>query len=260
MAKVVKFNFYPGMVIYGDGGCGKTTFCVKAAEMVGWERTLWLNTEKPILRHQAPVFDDTHRYGIVDLIGKPLESVQEALKEAGAAARRGQWLYDLVVLDSLTEADLRNFDSVPDKDKRQMFGEHFEGWIDTVWKLSAGEREPKRRGLGAMVLATAAAQEDEDKTREEGDELRKSGESPPTIIVPAVQGKFRRYLPRYFNGIFYLEARGGKRRLYLKPKKKVFIRNDWEDLAEMPSVYDVPLLSEKVNPVEEILRKIGAIA
>lgn len=235
-----------GQVIFGYGGDGKTTYARMAAEATGWERTLWLNTDRP-LEFDAPLFSTANPFGVIDLLQDTsvdtlkdtsvksppaVETAVKALKQAKVAARHGKWLYDLVVLDGISESERTNFaqldERITAKDKRQVWMAQGGDLQELVWTLRSGRRSPPTY-LGANVIITARVREVPDPVtpKDEHGEFNMR-------LHPAVRGDWGTQIEHYYNQVLFLHRSGAQRQMYLKPIGRVHIKNDWEDALGPP--------------------------
>ena len=133
---------YKTDMIYGRGGCGKTWYCRSAADHFGWQRTLWLHTERPIVSFDYHLWTTAEPWGVRYLPDATIDDIIKVVQPLRLAARGHKWQYDLVVLDGITETDLSNFSKIEEtsgaKDGRQMWGEQADDMLRLFWALRAG--------------------------------------------------------------------------------------------------------------------------
>jgi hypothetical protein len=229
------FKIIPGIVLYAFGGVGKTTLCRMAAEALGWERTLWLMTDRPISSFDYPEYTDKEPYGVVDLLDEPIEQVVKTLATAKNLAAQGKWRYDLVVLDSISALERYNMDVIDRKsglrDGRKKWGTQTAELQELIWNLRSGQREPKPRYMGAVVLVTAWVADKEDPVKPKDDKG-----DPNNIIRPSIRGSFGMDIDHHYNQVLYVAREGVNRSVLLKPEGKVHIKNDFEDRVVVPKL------------------------
>jgi hypothetical protein len=226
----------PGFVFYGYGGAGKPTLAKQAAEAVGWERTLWLQTDRPVDNFEPPVYTDREPFGVVDLLDEPMENVVKAVKRAQLAAKTGKYMYDLVVLDSISMSERVNMDAIESgpnapRDGRKLWGIQGGDTQELVWTLRAGQRLPKPRYLGAITILSDFYREVSD-----ADQTKNPDGTPNTNLHPSVRGEWGLLIDHHYNGVFYMTRTPAGRQVYLKPEGRIHTKNDWEHTTRVPKL------------------------
>lgn len=266
------FTSYINQCVYGGGGSGKTSYALRAAQFIGWDRVLWVHTERPIKQYHVPIFTPETPWGVINAQMEGADAIMTYLDAAEAAAARGEWLYDLVVVDSLSENEDVNFAMIEKanptkKDPRQLWNVQGHDYRLVLWRLASGQRtnqagtiEPV--GLGAHVLVTAHVREVADPSmprREDGQQA--------TMFKPGMRGQSGAKLEHAFDQVLYMERRADSRRLYLKPKGIFTIKNIFEVAPDgtpwpwaIPEFITLPEMTEEPNPFAEVLRLSGVLA
>lgn len=240
-------------MIYGLSGSGKTWYCRAAMDAVGAQRTLWLHTERPIYSFEPHMWTAGEPWGVKYMPDATVDDLLKVLQPVRNAARAKKWLYDLVVLDGITEADFVNMAAIEEnsdsRDKRQNWGEQSDDLLRLFWAMRAGEREPAAQHLGAHVIITAGVREIPHPT----EPLRKDG-SMNMLFRPGIRGQWGTHGDRYFNQVLYSEKVGTMRRIWLKSTGAVHVKNDWEHLKGCPQSITVRDYDTGHNAFSEVLK------
>ena len=260
--KAREWSRYLSAVLYGYAGSGKSGFCVRAAEHVGWERTLWLHADSNVPTFEVPQYTKTSPFGLLNLQLEPIEKIIFAANDAAMAAAHGQWKYDLIVLDSVSELEFVNIASIEEtkggsksgkkSDGRQVWGQEMDDVWRLMWTLAAGARGDKHIGMGAHLLMTAHVSEHPHPT------MPKDADGNPVFILrPHMRGYWGKGLDHLLDAALYSErAQTGRRKLYLKPTGSIHVLNRFET-RDSPATLDIPEIDAEENPFAQLLDIFG---
>ncbi len=260
--KMREWSRYLSAVLYGYAGSGKSGICVRAAEYVGWERTLWLHTDSNVPTYEVPQYTAESPFGLLNLQQEPIEKIIAAAEGAAYAAAHKQWKYDLIVLDSVSELEFVNIASIEGakggsksgkkNDGRQVWGQEMDDVWRLMWTLAAGARGEKPIGMGAHLLMTAHVSEHPHPTMP-----RDADGNPVFILRPHMRGYWGKGLDHRLDAALYSErTQAGKRKLYLKPTGSVHVLNRFET-RDSPSSLDIPEIDADENPFKQLLDVFG---
>ena len=197
----------------------------------GEERTFWLNTERPVENFDYHLWTPKEPWGIANVQGVPIaELMAKFIRPVAEQAQRGNWLYDLVVLDSISVAEHDNVSYIEantgKKDGRQIWGDQFADMFILLRTLQAGTRQKntvgKYVGVGANVIITARARQEmiPNVTNPDG--------TPKFFSKPDLRGYWGDHIAHPFNIVAYLEYKGASRKIHLVQTARYVAKCDWE--------------------------------
>src|SRR3990167_1564749 len=246
-----QWSAYPPICLYGFAGSGKTGVCLKAAEYVGWERTLWLHTERKTAQYTMPEYTESSPFGVINVQHTPVEEIYDFLEDIEKRAAAGERPYDLVVLDSISELEFVNIDSIEKSlkkdsksgkkaDGRQVWGEEKSDMLNLFWRLT---------NLNSFVLLTAHVTEVPNPVAPVNEDGSKN-----FILRPHMSGYWAKGLDHRLDMTLYMERKSmGERRIYLKPTGTIHVLDRFEHLVETPQYIVVPDFADDENVFATLL-------
>jgi hypothetical protein len=255
----------------GEAGSGKTFLPASAfnSKYIDPERVLYIDNHGSTKALALPQYTATHRSGVWHVPYDQADKVYQMAENIEKFAKRGSPMFDLIIFDDLTQADLTGMYAIKEGGSNggmQDWGDHLQNLCEAFWRF-----DPDVSKATFVIIARLGELPDlSEKMSGKRDKKGDLVDDRMKIYRPMIRGQFGGYILHYPDILAWTECKGRRDfnlLLEAPPRHGGKFKNRYWHLKEMPAkipmpTWDkfhdmmVPVLAAEEARQEEINRKI----
>lgn len=228
----------------GEAGSGKTWLPASAfnSKYVDPERILYIDNHNSTKALALPQYTASHRSGVWHIPYDGAQKVYDMAETIEKYAKRKQPLYDLIIFDDMTQADLTGMYAIKDGGSgsgMQDWGDHLTNLCEAFWRF-----DPEVSKATFVIISRLGELPDlSEKMSGRRDKKGDLIDDRPKIYRPQIRGQFGGYILHYPDILAWTECKGRRDfRLLLEPPTGHGgkFKNRYWHLKEMPAGIKMP--------------------